>query len=53
MSSLNENESSAAPVPEPPSDARQDTAEPETVEAYEPPELVKFEQLGKLIVSGE
>lgn len=38
-----------------PADAFHDPAPPqdESVEPYEPPELVKFEQLGKLIVSGE
>lgn len=34
-------------------DAEKKTEEPKKVEKYEPPKLVKFEKLEKLIVSGE
>ena len=33
--------------------AKSPPPETEPIEPYEPPELVKFERLGKLIVSGE
>lgn len=36
-----------------PKDAPEQTPEPAAVEPYEPPKLLKFEKLEKLIVSGE
>lgn len=36
-----------------PKDAPKKTPEPAAVEPYEPPKLLKFEKLEKLIVSGE
>jgi hypothetical protein len=36
-----------------PNDAPAQAAEPAAVEPYEPPKLLKFEKLEKLIVSGE